>query len=191
MLSDYGAFRDLQRHRLLTIEWQPLTPRHGYTRPELVDEAGGAAAFDAAMGRSATLYDALVEPFPEQAPYAVCMAYRVRYAMQLNAREAMHLLELRSAPQGHPAYRRIALDMHRQIAEQAGHRAIAAADAPREHGGPRARAPGVRAAGRAAPHRTTIDLRSRVEPGSRVRRTLNVILDLHRRCTCPRPAVMV
>jgi len=79
------------------------------------------------MGRSATLYEALVEPFPEQAPYAVCMAYRVRYAMQLNAREAMHLLELRSAPQGHPAYRRIALDMHRQIAEQAGHRAIAAA----------------------------------------------------------------
>ena len=127
VLSDYGAFRDLQRHRLLTIEWQPLTSRHGYTRPELVDEAGGAAAFDAAMGRSATLYDALVEPFPEQAPYAVCMAFRVRYAMQLNAREAMHLLELRSAPQGHPAYRRIALDMHRQIAEQAGHRAIAAA----------------------------------------------------------------
>ena len=127
VLSDYGAFRDLQRHRLLTIEWQSLTPRHGYTRPELVDEAGGAAAFDAAMGRSATLYDALVEPFPAQAPYAVCMAYRVRYAMQLNAREAMHLLELRSAPQGHPAYRRIALDMHRLIAERAGHRAIAAA----------------------------------------------------------------
>ncbi|MGZ6950082.1 MAG: FAD-dependent thymidylate synthase, partial [Ilumatobacteraceae bacterium] len=34
VLSDYGAFRDLQRHRLLTIEWQPLTPNHGYVRPE-------------------------------------------------------------------------------------------------------------------------------------------------------------
>ena len=65
--------------------------------------------------------------FPEQAPYAVAMAYRVRYAMQFNAREAMHLLELRSGPQGHPAYRRIALEMHRLIAEQAGHTAIAAA----------------------------------------------------------------
>jgi thymidylate synthase ThyX len=127
ILSDYGAFRDLQRHRLLTIEWQPLSPRHGYVRPELVDEAGGRRMFDEAMERSAALHDALVTSFPEQAAYAVAMAYRVRYAMQLSAREAMHVIELRSSPQGHPSYRRIALDMHRQIAERAGHRAIAAA----------------------------------------------------------------
>ncbi|HET9667478.1 MAG TPA: FAD-dependent thymidylate synthase, partial [Desertimonas sp.] len=55
------------------------------------------------------------------------MAYRVRYVMQFNAREAVHLIELRSGSQGHPAYRRIALEMHRLIAEQAGHTAIAAA----------------------------------------------------------------
>ena len=55
------------------------------------------------------------------------MAYRMRYVMQFNAREAMHMLELRSSPQGHPAYRRVALEMHRLIAEQAGHHAIAAA----------------------------------------------------------------
>jgi thymidylate synthase ThyX len=127
VLSDYGAFRDLQRHRLLTIEWQPLTPRHGYLRPSLVDEAGGARLFDDAMTRSAELYDALAGAFPEQAAYAVAMAYRVRYVMQFNAREAMHLLELRSAPQGHPSYRRIALEMHRLVAEVAGHRAIAGA----------------------------------------------------------------
>ncbi|HEY5011667.1 MAG TPA: FAD-dependent thymidylate synthase, partial [Acidimicrobiia bacterium] len=65
--------------------------------------------------------------FPVQAPYAVSLAYRMRYAMQMNAREAMHVLELRSSPQGHPAYRRIAQEMHRLIAEQAGHRAIALA----------------------------------------------------------------
>jgi thymidylate synthase ThyX len=112
---------------LLTIEWQALTPRHGYLRPELVDEAGGAATFDDAMARSAALHDALAGTFPDQAAYAVAMAYRVRYVMQFNAREAMHLLELRSSPQGHPSYRRIALEMHRLIAEQAGHRAIAAA----------------------------------------------------------------
>jgi thymidylate synthase ThyX len=127
VLSDYGAFRDLQRHRLLTIEWQPLTAQHGYLRPELVDAAGGARAFDAAMTRSATLFEALAGPFPEQAAYAVSMAYRVRYVLQLNAREALHLLELRSAPQGHPTYRRIALEMHRLIAEVAGHQAVAAA----------------------------------------------------------------
>ena len=127
VLSDYGAFRDLQRHRLLTIEWQRLTPHHGYVRPELVDEAGLAPVFDDAMSRSAALYEALRPDFPEQAAYAVAMAYRLRYVMQFNAREAIHLLELRSGAQGHPAYRRVALEMHRLIAEQAGHRAVAEA----------------------------------------------------------------
>jgi thymidylate synthase ThyX len=125
VLSDYGAFRDMQRHRMLTIEWQALTPNHGYVRPELVDDAGMADVFDDAMARSAALYDALKDEHPEQAGYAVSMAYRMRYTMQFNAREAIHLLELRSSPQGHPAYRRVALEMHRLIAEQAGHRAVA------------------------------------------------------------------
>jgi thymidylate synthase ThyX len=128
VLADYGAFRDLQRHRLLTIEWQALTPRHGYVRPATVDQAGQTDAFDAAMARSASLYEAIAERFPAtQAAYAVSMAYRVRFAMQFNAREAVHLLELRTGSAGHPAYRQVCLEMHRLIAEQAGHRAIAAA----------------------------------------------------------------
>jgi thymidylate synthase ThyX len=127
VLADYGAFRDLQRHRMLTIEWQPLSPRHGYTRPEAIDLAGLAEDFDDAMERSASLHDALVERFPVQAAYAVSLAYRVRFAMQVNAREAMHLIELRSTPQGHPAYRVVAQQMHRLIAEQAGHHAVAEA----------------------------------------------------------------
>jgi thymidylate synthase ThyX len=127
ILADYGAFRDLQRHRLLTIEWQPLSPRHGYTRPEAVDLAGLTATFDEAMERSAALHDALADRFPVQAPYAVSLAYRIRFVMEMNAREAMHLIELRTTPQGHPAYRVVAQQMHRLIAEQAGHRAVAEA----------------------------------------------------------------
>jgi hypothetical protein len=127
VLADYGAFRDLQRHRLLTIEWQPLSPRHGYTRPEAVDLAGLTATFDEAMERSADLHDALAERFPVQAPYAVSLAYRIRFVMEMNAREAMHLIELRTTPQGHPAYRAVAQEMHRLIAEEAGHRAVAEA----------------------------------------------------------------
>jgi thymidylate synthase ThyX len=127
VLADYGAFRDLQRHRLLTIEWQALSPRHGYTRPRAVDDAGCAPAFDETMARSAALHDALAERFPAQAPYAVALAYRVRFVMQMNAREAMHLLELRSQPQGHPAYRAVAQRMHELIATRAGHRAVAEA----------------------------------------------------------------
>jgi thymidylate synthase ThyX len=74
------------------------------------------------------LWDALQESgFGSVAPYAVAMAYRVRYYIEMNAREAMHVIELRTAPQGHPAYRRICQTIHTLIAEQAGHRAIAAA----------------------------------------------------------------
>ena len=134
VLTDYGAFRDLQRHRMLTIDWQPLTPGHGYSRPADIDTAGGTALFDAAMTRSAALYDGLADRFPEAAAYAVSMAYRIRFTMQFNAREAMHMLELRSGPQGHPAYRRVAQEMHRLIAEEAGHRVVAAAMRFVDHG---------------------------------------------------------
>ena len=125
ILSDYGAFRDLQRHRMLTIAWQPLSPRHGYALPKSVADAACADLFELAMERSAALYDAMVGPFPEQASYAVALAYRIRYVMQMNAREAMHLIELRSGPQGHPEYRKVAQEMHRLIAHEAGHRLIA------------------------------------------------------------------
>lgn len=125
VISDYGAFRDLQRHRLMTIEWQELTPRHGYTRPLAIDEAGLADQFDSAMQTSAELWSDLSERFPERAGYAVSLAYRIRYAMQFNAREAMHLIELRTSVQGHPSYRSVGQEMHRLIAEQAGHHAIA------------------------------------------------------------------
>jgi thymidylate synthase ThyX len=128
VLTDYGAFRDLQRHRLLSLEWQPLGPRHGYAIPEAVEEAGAGADWRRVMDASAALYDALVAAgLPAVAPYAVCMAYRIRFYMDMNAREAMHVLELRTAPQGHPAYRRVCQAMHRLIAEQAGHRGLAEA----------------------------------------------------------------
>ena len=125
VLSDYGAFRDLQRHRMLTIEWQPLSTRHGYVRPEAVDAAGEDEEFDAVMARSARLYEALSAEFGDQASYAVALAYRIRYSMQLNARAAMHMLELRTTPQGHPAYRRVCQRMHALIASEAGHTAVA------------------------------------------------------------------
>jgi thymidylate synthase ThyX len=133
VLADYGAFRDLQRHRMLTIEWQQLSPAHGYEVPEQITEAGEDAAFVKAMDISAALYGAMAFRFPEQASYAVSLAYRLRYVMQMNAREAMHLIELRTTPQGHPSYRVVAQEMHRLIGEEAGHRAIAAAMSYADH----------------------------------------------------------
>ncbi|MGH9305272.1 MAG: FAD-dependent thymidylate synthase [Acidimicrobiales bacterium] len=126
VVSDYGAFRDLQRHRMMTIQWQPLSIAHGYGIPEAVAQAGLAGEFEECMTRSAALYEALLPDFPEQAPYAVSLAYRIRYSMDMTARQALHLIELRSGPQGHPAYRAVAQEMHRLIGEKAGHSAIAA-----------------------------------------------------------------
>ncbi len=128
ILGDYGAFRDLQRHRMLTLEWQPLSPQHGYNVAAAVQQAGAADDWQRVMQQSASTYHAIVDAgMPEVAPYSVCMAYRVRFYMEMNAREAMHTIELRTAPQGHPSYRRICQTMHRLIAEQAGHSAIAEA----------------------------------------------------------------
>jgi thymidylate synthase ThyX len=128
VLTDYGAFRDLQRHRLLTLEWQPLTTRHGCTEPEAIRDAGAGDDWDRTINASADLHEAIrAAGLVAVAPYGVAMAYRVRFYMEMNAREAMHVLELRTAPQGHPAYRRVCQQMHRLIAERAGHHAIAAA----------------------------------------------------------------
>jgi thymidylate synthase ThyX len=127
VLADYGAFRDLQRHRMLTIEWQDLTPRHGYEMPADLDDLDVGEAFREAMERSESVWSDIEGDLPKQAQYAVAMAYRIRFVMQLNARAAMHLIELRSSPQGHAAYRAVAHEMHRQIAEVAGHRVVASA----------------------------------------------------------------
>ena len=128
MLTDYGAFRDLQRHRLLTLEWQALSPRHGFTQPAAIVEAGAEGDWHRTLEDSAALYDELTGAgLADVAPYAISMAYRVRFYMEMNAREAMHVIELRSAPQGHPAYRRVCQRMHEMIERQAGHRAVAAA----------------------------------------------------------------
>jgi thymidylate synthase ThyX len=123
--GDYGAFRDLQRHRMCTIEWQELSCRHGYDTPAELIESGLDQLWEQTLQRQVELWDALVAEQPRVAPYAVGFAWRVRYSIQLNARSAMHLLELRSTPQGHPAYRRVAQQMHHLIAERAGHRALA------------------------------------------------------------------
>jgi thymidylate synthase ThyX len=128
IVSDYGAFRDLQRHRILEIEWQSLSPVHGFGVPPALQQAGPEVAgrYREAMERSGALYQRLLEgPFPAQAPYAVALGYRIRYHLGLNAREAMHILELRSQPAGHPSYRWIAQQMHNLIYHQAGHHAIA------------------------------------------------------------------
>jgi thymidylate synthase ThyX len=124
IVSDYGGFRDLQRHRLLTCQWQRLGPHLGAGIPEEVREAGVGSDYERALEISRREFERLeAEGLEEAAPYALCLGYRIRYVLDLNAREAMHLIELRSGREGHPTYRAVAQAMYERIA--AVHPAIA------------------------------------------------------------------
>ena len=117
IVSDYGAFRDLQRHRLLTCQWQRLTPDLGADVPHEVVTAGLGGEYERALEVSRTEYARLRgEGLVEDAPYALALAFRIRYVLELDAREALHLIELRSGREGHPSYRAVAHEMRRAIA---------------------------------------------------------------------------
>jgi thymidylate synthase ThyX len=123
LLADLGAYRDLQRHRMLTQERQHYTVRHGYVTPPELETAGLAGPYRAALERAAETVETIGADLPDAARYAVPFAFRIRWRVKLNLREAYHLLELRSSRQGHPAYRAIAQEMYRQI--RAVHPALA------------------------------------------------------------------
>jgi thymidylate synthase ThyX len=126
IVSDYGAFRDLQRHRLLTCQWQQLSPGLGADVPHELVEADLGSDYARALDVSRAEHDRLREAgYAEEAPYALCLAYRIRYVLELDAREALHLIELRSGREGHPSYRAVALQMRDAIA--AVHPNVAAA----------------------------------------------------------------
>jgi thymidylate synthase ThyX len=126
IVADYGAFRDLQRHRMLTVQWQALTPDLGADVPEQVQLAGAGEAYRRALEVSRREYQRLSDAgLSRAAPYALCLGYRMRFVLDLNAREAMQLIELRSGREGHPSYRAVAHEMHAQIA--AVHPAVAGA----------------------------------------------------------------
>ena len=111
---------------MLTIQWQSFTPDLGAGVPDELEAAGVADDYRRGLERSRAEYERLVDAgLPELAPYALCLGYRIRYVLDMNAREAMHVCELRSGREGHPTYRAVAQAMHEQIS--AVHPAIGAA----------------------------------------------------------------
>lgn len=119
LVCDYGIFRDLQRHRMVDdLEWQQLTPRYGYEVPQLVEDAGLSDAFENCFDLSLKLYSLLQGAgFALEAQYATLLGHRMRWKVTYNAREAFHLHELRTSPQGHPGYRKLVQQMHAKLAE--------------------------------------------------------------------------
>ncbi len=120
LMCDYGIFRDLQRHRMVDdLEWQALTPRYGYEVPELVEEAGLEELFQDCFDLSLNLHSQLISAGYEiEAQYATLLGHKMRWKITYNAREAFHLHELRTSPQGHPGYRKLVMQMHQKLAEQ-------------------------------------------------------------------------
>lgn len=123
---DIGAFRDLQRHRLMTLEWQRYSTRLGYDLPSEIVDQGLEDSWSGIMDDAGVLYEDLRDDLGlDVAQYVVPFAYNVRFVMEMNPRQAFHLIELRSQPAGHPAYRAVAHQMHKSIRDVAGHRLIA------------------------------------------------------------------
>ncbi|MPZ77612.1 MAG: thymidylate synthase [Deltaproteobacteria bacterium] len=125
ILGNLGLYRDLHRHRILSQERQDFTTVHGYDTPPEIEEAGFKSEFDNCMTRTADLYQQIYRDLPCEAQYVVPFAYKIRWYMKMNLREALHMCELRTMPQGHPDYRFICQEIWRKIQE--AHPALAAA----------------------------------------------------------------
>ena len=115
IIGNLGVYRDLQRHRLLSQERQDFTTAHGYDTPPEITEAGFDDDYRRCMDRAAEIHERIRADHPREAQYVVPFAYRTRWYMKMNLREAVHIGELRTMPQGHPDYRSIAQEMWRQI----------------------------------------------------------------------------
>lgn len=115
MFTNFGMFRDLHRHRILTLERQLLSTKHGYDIPQEIIDIGIAKDFKDCMYKCDEVYKNLVTEHPEEAQYVVNFAYRYPYFIKLNLREATHMIELRTLPQGHPDYRRVCQEMFKKI----------------------------------------------------------------------------
>ena len=115
LCNNFGMFRDFHRHRALTLERQLLTTDHGYSIPNEIKILGIEKDFKDCMNNTKETFDKIRKKYPEQAQYVVNFAYNYPYFMKFNLREACHLIELRTIPQGHIDYRRVAQQMFRQI----------------------------------------------------------------------------
>ena len=115
LCNNFGMFRDLHRHRALTLERQLLTTNHGYSIPNEVKIIGIDKDFKDVMNKTKDTFEKMSKKYPEQGQYVVNFGYNYPYFMKFNLREACHLIELRTIPQGHIDYRRVAQQMYNQI----------------------------------------------------------------------------
>lgn len=115
ILLDFGAYRDIQRHRMATQIRQILTPYHGYEIPEEIEEFGLKERYKDLMGRAESFFSKVNPISPYAAQYVLPLAYRVRELVTWNLREIHHFVSLRSRKEGHRSYRKIAQEVYREL----------------------------------------------------------------------------
>jgi thymidylate synthase ThyX len=115
LATNWGVYKDLQRHRMNTQQRQLFTTKIGFDMPEHLKTAGLEERAAECVLRADTLFDAMEKHDPVLAQYAVLHGNFTRWMIGMNAREAFHLLELRTTPQGHAQYRLVAQMMHDEV----------------------------------------------------------------------------
>jgi len=115
LVTNYGMFRDLHRHRLLTMNRQLLSTKYGYDTPREITELGIEKDYNDCMYLCNESYNLISPSMPSEAQYVVNFAYRYPYFIKMNLREASHMIELRTTPQGHIDYRNICQQMYSLI----------------------------------------------------------------------------
>ena len=118
LCNNFGMFRDMHRHRALTLERQMLTTDHGYSMPDEIRVIGIEKEYRDCMYKTEETFGQIRKKYPEQGQYVVNFGYNYPYFMKFNLREACHLLELRTVPQGHADYRKVSQEMFKQIAKK-------------------------------------------------------------------------
>jgi len=113
--ANFGCYRDIHRHRVLTQQRQLLTAHLGYRLPKEVVGAGYEKEFRDSMEVARNAYDDIAKKHPKEAQYVVPLAYNIRWQMTMNLREVYHFCELRSTQQGHPDYRSVAQKMYSEV----------------------------------------------------------------------------
>ena len=114
ILQDVGSFRDLHRHRRCVQLHQKYTWAHGHDTPELCRQAQ-VSRYQPAI---AAAREAASRLPPGTGEYLMPLAQRKRTLFKMDAAEAAYIIELRSAPGGHFAYREIAQEMHQELSRQ-------------------------------------------------------------------------
>lgn len=115
--TNYGAFRDFQRHRYISILRNDLSTSYGYDTPEMISSFPQLhERYVNIMELTKKVYSTIREKDgTRMAQYVVPYAYRYPVTATMNFRELAYFIELRSTPQAHEDLRKVSIEMYNAV----------------------------------------------------------------------------